>query len=299
MAVSFAARALRPLVFAMTRRSFTGPIPVQRARLERAARLAPMPRASVSQHVALGGVPARRVGPARAPRALLYLHGGAYVTGSPDTHAALVARLALAADAEGWAVDYRLAPEHPFPAGLEDAVAAYDDLTQRVPAAQVAVMGDSAGGGLTVALLCALRDRGRTLPGCAVLLSPWLDLSAWPEQHGRGQGDPVLTPDWLATSAAMYRGDRPLDDPGISPLFADLGGLPPLLVQAADDEILVGDARALVERALAAGVDATLQLWAGVWHVWQAYDPFLPEARQAVAAAGRFVRDTLPRSDDR
>jgi epsilon-lactone hydrolase len=239
----------------------------------------------------VGGVPGcwLRTAAARPGHVLLYLHGGAYVIGGPGSHARLAAQVGHAAGAEVFFPDYRLAPEHPFPAALDDALAAYRGLLQRRPA-RLVVAGDSAGGGLALALAMAIRDAGLPAPAALVLISPWADLTLSGESHRTAAArDPLLRGSWLARCAALYAGGRPLDQPGLSPLFGDFAGLPPLLVQVGSEEILRSDAERVVERAAAAGTTATLSRHEGLWHDFQAHAGVLPEADAALADIGAFV----------
>lgn len=235
--------------------------------------------------------------PASAPeRVILYLHGGGYVSGSPSTHVAITARLAKEAQARIFALDYRLAPEHPFPAQIEDAWAAYWWLLtdQGVKPTQITVAGDSAGGGLTVALLLALRDAGVPLPAGAVCLSPWLDLTLSGATIAINEPTDFLNFDILHASAQMYANGYDLRHPLISPLYADLAGLPPLLIQAGSAEMLLDDSRRFALRACEAGVDVQLEVWEHMVHVWHFTWLLEPKARQAVAQVGRFVRHHTP-----
>jgi monoterpene epsilon-lactone hydrolase len=236
--------------------------------------------------VEIAGVPCERSVPANAgPVTLLYLHGGAYTAGSLVSHRALVARLARAAGGPAVAVDYRLAPEHPFPAGLDDARAVYLRLLAdgAAPGA-VVVAGDSAGGGLATALLLSLRDAGEPLPAGAVLLSPWLDLTlAQDSMATRAGEDPLLRPEALAVAAAAYAEDRAR--PLVSPLFADPAGLPPLLILVGTAEILLDDSRLFADRARAADVEVDIDVEQDMIHVW----PFLDGVPEAAAAMARIA----------
>ncbi len=225
-------------------------------------------------------------------RVLLYLHGGGYVSGSPATHRTITARLAQEAEARVFALDYRLAPEHPFPAALEDAWAAYWWLIteQQVEPAQIVVAGDSAGGGLTLALLLALRDAGVPLPAGAAGLSPWLDLTLAGATLTTNAPTDYLNIDILRTSAQMYGGGRDLRDPLLSPLYADLAGLPPLLIQAGNAEMLLDDSRRFAARARDAGVDVQFDVHPHMVHVWHFTWRLEAQARRALAEIGRFVR---------
>lgn len=230
--------------------------------------------------------------PVDARRVVLYLHGGGYVSGSPATHLAVTARMAQEAGARLFALDYRLAPEHPFPAALEDAWAAYWWLLteQHVAPAQIVVAGDSAGGGLTLALLLALRDAGMPLPAGAVGLSPWLDLTLSGATLIANAGADYLNRDILRASAQMYSQGHALDDPLLSPLFADLRGLPPLLIQAGGAEMLLDDSRRFAARAQAAGVEVELTIFPHMVHVWHFTWRLEAQARRALGQIGEFVR---------
>ena len=223
---------------------------------------------------------------------LLYLHGGGYCIGSITTHRELAARLAVASQGRVLTLDYRLAPEHPFPAGLDDATAAYRELVGHgLSPAQLAIGGDSAGGGLTLATLVALRDAGDPLPATAVLLSPWTDLTATSGTWAtRSEADPMVTRDGLDLMARSYLDGRSDTDPLASPRYAELSGLPPLLVQVGDAEVLLDDSVNLRNDATAAGVDVTLDVWDEMIHVFQAFPPELvPEAAESVARIGAWL----------
>src|SRR5438552_1164232 len=218
----------------------------QRAQFETMAEVFTLPADASVEAVDAGGVPAEQVTVAGADgtRTILYLHGGGYCIGSPRTHREFAARLARAADATVVLIDYRLAPEHPFPAAAEDATAAYRWLLGRGQApARLVVAGDSAGGGLTVATLVSLRDQGVVLPAAAVCLSPWVDLEASGESMTTKAGaDPLIDREGLDQMAAHYLGGADARTPLASPLYADLAGLPPVLIQVGTAEVLLDDA---------------------------------------------------------
>ncbi len=225
----------------------------------------------------------------QAARTLLYLHGGGYFACSPRTHRPLTAAFAK----HGFQVfvpDYRLAPEHPCPAAVEDAAATWRGLVAEGRAPQsMAVAGDSAGGGLSLALMLTLRDAGEAQPGAAALFSPWTDLAGTGESvRTNARRDAMFWAPGLSHGASHYLGGRPANDPIASPLYADLHGLPPLLVHAGDREILRDDSTRLAERARAAGVTVDLRIWPVVPHVWQ-LAPFVPEARESVDLASAFL----------
>jgi epsilon-lactone hydrolase len=273
-----------------TSRALTGRVPFR-------AKLAPGWRIRAAHGAALKGEwiePATPYHAARA-RCILYLHGGAYIAMSPKTHRAITSRLATGSDASLFALDYRLAPEHPFPAALEDALATYRALIAAgTPASRIIVAGDSAGGGLALALLLAVRDAKDQLPAAAVLFSPWTDLAATGNSIiANDAADALFFGAWVARTARHYLGDTPATDPLVSPVYADLTGLPPLLIQVSDSEVLLDDSRRVAENARQAGVEATLQIWPALPHDWQMFAPILPEARAALRDAAAFIRTRL------
>lgn len=267
-----------------------------RARMDRIDRL-PRPRKVDYRDTTIGGIPAIVATPTAVEpvRHLLYLHGGAYMTGSPRSHIAMVANLARRASATAVVIDYRLAPEHPYPAAIEDCVAAYRALIDVVDPGLLTVAGDSAGGGATLATACALRDAGDPLPGALYLMSPWTDLSGVGESlTTRQHADPMLDGSRLVEVGRVYAGNVALDDPGVSPLFADLSGLPPMLIQTGMDEILLSDSTRLADAARLAGVDVSLDLADDMWHVYQAFARYVPEATAALVRAAAFMRARTP-----
>ena len=267
------------------------PIAEQRARDEKVVKYAWLPKGVRCQPVELNGVPAEWVeAPSAEAGVLVYLHGGAYALGSIGTHREFVARLALATRMRGLSIAYRLAPEHPFPAALEDVAAAYRWLlAQGFDPTRIVLAGDSAGGGLALAALLALRDAGAPLPAAAVCLSPWTDLAnTGGSIHQNAGVDPILDIEFLERFARHYAGDHPFDSPLISPLYADLKNLPPLLIQVGADEILLDDALRLAENARRAGVEGTLETWEGMFHVFQIMS-FLPEAKTAQEHIAAFL----------
>lgn len=269
------------------------PIAVQRRWLGVLSALNLTPRGTHRTAVTMGGVPAERLDyHDGGDLAILYLHGGAYVLGAPRTHRSITGTLARAAGAAVFVPDYRLAPEHPCPAAVEDAVAAYRWLLDTGwTAGRIALAGDSAGGGLAVAAALALRDEGLPLPSALGLISPWVDLTlAGDSMRERAAADPMLQKDTLVQAAARYAGERGVENPFCSPLFADLGRLPMLFVQVGSDEILYSDAERLVERARLAGVAADLTVFDGLWHVFHLHAGALPEADAALVALGGHLR---------
>jgi monoterpene epsilon-lactone hydrolase len=245
--------------------------------------------------VEANGVPAEWVKPTTATDGvILYLHGGAYVAGSPRTHRNLTTRLAEGAQKWLLSVDYRLAPEHPHPAAVEDAVAAYRFLLDGAQSSkQIAVVGDSAGGGLTVALLIALKDAGIDLPACAVPISPWTDMEGVGESWTtRADVDPLIEPDDLRKKGQMYAG-HDLRAPTAAPIHADLSGLPPLLIPVGDAEVLLDDSLTLAKRAREAGVDVTLDHQPEMIHVWPLFAGIAPESDAALERIIEFINKHL------
>jgi acetyl esterase/lipase len=269
-------------------------IPEMRANMEATSGAVPAPPDIRHEPTTAGGVPAEwaRLDGGASDAALLYLHGGGYCVGSVRTHRLLVGSLARACAVPVLSLEYRLAPEHPHPAAVEDAVAAYRHLLARgVSPDRLALAGDSAGGGLTVATLLALREAGLPRPAAGVCISPWLDLALSGETMvTKADVDPMCTPALLAMMAAAYLGGADARTPGASPLYADLAGLPPLLVQVGTSETLLDDARRFAERAERAGVRVALEVWDDMIHVWHAFAMLLPEGQQAVDRIGAFVR---------
>ena len=256
-----------------------------------------LPEGTRCEPVDAAGVPAEWVhGPGADPhKVLLYLHGGGYVIGSIATHRALVARIAAEAGIRGLVVDYRLAPESPYPAAVDDAVAAYRFvLDQGVAPERVAIGGDSAGGGLTFATLVALRDADLPLPGAAIALSPWVDLEGTGESMtSKAEADPMVQKDGLLRMAALYLDGADPRTPTAAPLHADLAGLPPIYVQVGTAETLLDDAVRITERAREAGVAIELEAFEDLIHVFQAFAPHVPESLEAIEKLGSFVKQQL------
>jgi epsilon-lactone hydrolase len=239
-----------------------------------------------------GGVASLLLAPQpERPATLLYLHGGGFVLGSAFGYRALAGALAAAAGATALVPEFRLAPEHPFPAALEDAQQAYAWMLERgTDPGQVVVAGDSAGGGLVLSLLLSLGRRRLPMPGGAVLLCPWIDLTCALQRQASDEPQPVTIVDQLRRFASAYLDGHPVDDPLVSPLTADLTGLPPLLVQSATGDSVLAEARRLTDRARDHGVDARLELYPVATHAFHTFWSFLPEAADALEQAGAFVR---------
>jgi len=223
---------------------------------------------------------------------ILYLHGGGYYFCSPATHRGIVFPLARRSGARTFSLDYRLTPEHPFPAALDDAVAAYRRLlADGVSPERLVIAGDSAGGGLTLATLLALRDAGDPLPAGAVMFSPWTDLAATGASLVTNEGrDPMFHGRAFGPAGKFYAADADVRNPYVSPLYGRLDGLPPLFLQVGDTEVLLDDSTRVAEKARAAGVRVELKIWPKVSHVFQMFAPFVPEANRALEEAAGFVR---------
>jgi len=232
----------------------------------------------------------------QSSRIILYLHGGAYVNGSSKAYQGIACRIAQTVKARVLVVDYRLAPEHPYPAALEDAEAAYSWLLyQHLKPSQITFIGDSAGGGLVLSLLQDLKKKRLPLPACAVLLSPWTDLScSLPAMREKASKDPMLDPILALDRARSYAGSLDLRDPAVSPLYGDLSELPPILIHVGSDEILLDDSRYLADRARQAGTSVQLDIWDKMFHVWHFLAGILPQGRKAIQRISDFIHDHIP-----
>ncbi|TWB98086.1 acetyl esterase/lipase [Bradyrhizobium macuxiense] len=249
------------------------------------------------QRVSAGGVDGEWLVPSDAPRdkAILYFHGGGFRIGSVASHRDLAGRIANASGCRVLSINYRLAPEHRFPAALDDALTAYQYLCDLgLRPADIAFAGDSAGGNLVLAAMLAARDRGLPLAAAGALMSPWTDLAATGASYkSRAEADPIHQRAMILALARNYLGkDGDVGDPLASPLYADLTGLPPLLVQVGDRETVRDDSTELVAKAKAVGVDVELQVWDGMIHVFQMF-PEIPQAREAIASLAAFLRNHL------
>ena len=250
------------------------------------------------ERVSAGGVDGEWISPANAPedKAILYFHGGGFRIGSVASHRDLIAQIALASGCRVLAINYRLAPEHRFPAALDDAIAAYGWMLDRgLKSDNIAFAGDSAGGNLVLAAMLALRERRLPLPVSAVLMSPWTDLAATGASYvSRAEADPIHQRPMILALAKNYLGGQgdPYD-PLVSPLYADLEGLPPLLIQVGDRETVLDDSVMFADMARAAGIDVNLEVWDGMIHVFQMFGAELPEAHQAIASIAGFLNRHL------
>lgn len=255
---------------------------------------APVPSGVSCSPVEAGGVPAEWhiADGVDENKVILYVHGGGYVMGSVGTHRDMTSRLSTAAGARVLSLNYRLAPEHPFPAPVDDAVAAYGWLLdQGISPSNIAIAGDSAGGGLALAALIAIRDAGQPLPAAGVGISPWVDMEGTGESMTtRAAADPVVQKEGLLGMAKLYLGDTDPKNPLAAPLHANLAGLPPLLIQVGDAETLLDDSTRFAERARKSDVDVTLRVWDEMPHVWHMFAAVLPEAQQAIDEVGAFFK---------
>jgi epsilon-lactone hydrolase len=224
-------------------------------------------------------------------RVILYIHGGAFVFCTPRDYRALTARIAEATDAKTLVVDYRMAPENPFPAAIHDCTAAYKGLLQQgVPPSSIIIAGDSAGGNLTMATLLSIRDSSAPLPAGGVCISPWVDLECVGESMTTNADvDPLCTKDSMLLEAGLYLNGHNARDPLASPIHANLTGLPPLLIQVGSEETLLDDSNRLAARAKENGVPVTLEIFDGMPHVWHTFAEYLPEAQEAIDAIGAFA----------
>ncbi len=266
-----------------------------RAGLEEMARLAPLSKDAKLENVDAGGVPAAwMITPEVVKdRAILYLHGGGYVQGSITSHQDLAQRISSVSKTKVLILNYRLAPEHPFPAALEDSISAYEWLinSEGYNPKNLIIAGDSAGGGLTLATLVKLRDQGISLPVAAVCLSPWTDLALTGDSMKlKIHEDPFVSPDGLMFDAGLYLGKNDPKNPLASPLFADFKGLPPLCIQVGSAEILLDDSTRLAKRAREAGVEVQLDIWEDMIHVFQAFAVMAPEGTEGINKIGEFIK---------
>ncbi|MGA9635716.1 MAG: alpha/beta hydrolase, partial [Solirubrobacterales bacterium] len=271
------------------------PIKAQRIWTEAAARITRIPGGVSITSGSLGGRPSDRIEAEGADpsRAILYLHGGAYVIGSRRTHRGLAAQIALAGQAPVHLLDYRLGPEHKHPAALEDSLAAYRELlASGLDPKSIAIVGDSAGGGLAVALAIRLRDEGEPLPGGLAILNGWLDLTcSGASMYANEKLDAGLLRPWTVRGGELYRGAADPLDPELSPVEADLRGLPSTYIQVGTNDIIMSDSDRFAERARAAGVDVSYARFDGMWHDFQLVAGLMREADEAMADLGGSIED--------
>ncbi len=266
----------------------------RRARLESLGARYRLPADVRTEQVDANGVPAEwtMTPSADADRVIMFLHGGAYISGSIASHRHVMAELGQQAGARTLALGYRLAPEHPFPAALDDALAGYRFLlSSGLNPARITLAGESAGGGLAIATLLSLRDAGETLPGSVWCSSPWVDLEmTGATMASKAAADPLIQKAYLIETAAAYLHGTDPRSPLVSPIHADLRGLPTMLIQVGSAETLLSDSITLAAVAGEADIDVTLQIWPGMIHAWHLFYPQLAEGRRALAAVGAFIR---------
>ena len=290
----FAATAIKASLRALFKLPSRLPVPltVLRAAMEGGAALfRPRKEASVEE-IALNGVEGERIAARHPVRAILHFHGGAFFAGSTNTHRALASEFAVRGEAEVFLLNYRLAPEHAYPAARNDGLAAWEALlAQGYAPSEIVLGGDSGGCAHALTLALTLRDRGQALPAGLFMISPYLDMSlSNPSVEALKHRDPMVTARALRRGADGYCGDIPLRDARVSPMFADLHGLPPLLVQVGSEEILLDDARLFAKRAREAGVSVECQVFPGMWHNFQMFNSLLATADEALEDIGWFVR---------
>ena len=271
-----------------------GPIEESRTNSERSAKwMGKLPASITVEKVNCNGLNAEWIYnlDSDPEKVILYLHGGGYVIGNIALYRLLSATLSQKTNARVFLPDYRLAPEHPYPAAVDDTVAAYHWLLEQgYDAKNIIIAGDSAGGGLSLAATLSLRAEGQPLPAGIVCLSPWTDLTMSGESHqSKAKAEAMLLKESLRLWASSYANKADLRNPLISPIFADFAGFPPLLIQVGSEEILLDDSVLLAENAKSAGGDVTLSVYEGMWHVWQTLG-FLPESRAAIEEIGAFVK---------
>ncbi len=297
---SIRSRLCRILTKTLVAPKFNPNVPLEKARkgMEDVAKLSRLPPKTQVEQVAFGGISAEWVFREKAPedRVVLYLHGGGYNVCSPNTHRELAARIALHCSAKALVPDYRLAPEHPFPCALEDALSAFRWLLGRgLKGHQIAIAGDSAGGGLSLATAISLRDEGDPLPASIACISPWTDLTMTGNSiEANANVDPMLNASILKMWADNYVGTGDPRSPLVSPLYADLNGLPPLLIHLGTQEVLIDDSMRLVKKAEADDVDVTFQVYDQLWHVFHLNARLMPEAKSAVLEFAVFIANHFP-----
>lgn len=304
---SIRSRMLKILLKHAIRKTSDVPFSASRADMDRQVKRFQTARGVSRRVVKVGSRDAEWFIPERAvaDAAILYLHGGAYVSGSLRSHSALASHIARASQVRVLLLDYRLAPEHQFPAAQDDAIDAFMWIQSElgVQSNRIVIAGDSAGGGLSLAAALRLRDRGHSLPRALVVLSPWTDLTCSGESfEALAHKDPFFpTTDRLQQAALEYAGPTPLSHSEVSPRFADLRGLPDIYIQVGSDEALLSDSVDFAREALDAGVRVRVEEWPGMWHVWQLFCEWMPESRDAIARIGSFINSavTLGSTHDR
>jgi len=270
------------------------PFPVQREEWENWEADQLLPEGTTVKARTIGAVPCEVVasGDVDDTYIMMMLHGGGFVLGSCVTHRGLASKISAVCGVPVLLVDYRLAPEHPYPAGLDDAVSVYEHLLNGdYQPEQIILCGDSAGGGLVVSAMLRFREQGLSQPMAGILLSPWLDLAlTGVSVQAQVDNDPTLLESDLRYCAGQYVDESQFHDPLVSPVYADLNGLPPLLIHVGEHELILSDSVRLADNAKAVGIDIQLTIWDEMWHVFHSFAPDLPEANQALADIGAFVK---------
>lgn len=297
--MTFAPDVFRQMLFA-AREEAGSPLTIEQMRrnMEALGTTMPIVDGVTSERIELGGVSGIKLTPDHVlpHRHLLYFHGGGYAIGSVETHRGFVSYLASKMNAVAWSMDYRLAPEAPYPAAIDDCFAAYDALVKSgVAANEIIMMGDSAGGGAALATALKAKDNGLAVPAALILLSPWTDLTLSGKTHGTSvDRDPIVSPEAIKMMTDAYLDGAEPSHRYISPGLADLSGLPPMLIQAGSHEMLLSDSIMLAENAGIANVDATLEIWSDMVHVFQVHYPHINEARKAVEQIAHWSASRLP-----
>ena len=278
-------------------------VDMMRAKMEKYSRAVKLPSDVKVESIDAGGRPAEWISTPEInqDQVILYFHGGAYFLNYANPHRDLIARLGREAKMHALVINYRLAPEDPYPAALHDSIAAYDWLLEQgYSPNNIAFAGDSCGGGLALATVLKLRYEGDLLPEAIACVAPWTDLTGSGESmRSKAKADFINSAEHLKTTANYYAGNHDLNNPFISPLFADLTGLPPLLIQVGTRDILLDDSTRLAERAGEAGVDVSIEIWEEMFHVFHLAAAFVPEARQAVKNMAAFLRQHVLIADGR
>lgn len=297
---SFRARVFLLASHAVGRGASSSKVPshhVLRRTVERTMTSLPVARGTRVSHRRVGAIDVEVVRPprTRTDRALFYIHGGGYVAGSPRTHRAFTSRLARDLECEVWVPDYRLAPEHPFPAGLEDCTLAWSEFATVHRGRTLLLGGESAGGGLGLALAYLARERGLAAPDRLYLQSAWLDLRMAGTSYVANDRGDIMTSSRLTEVgfARRYAGEHPRDDPRMSPVLGDPAGLPPTYVQVSAAEIFYSDSEAFIERAKASGVDVTTEVADGLWHAWPLMAPLFPESNRSIERLRRWFDEPI------
>jgi acetyl esterase/lipase len=277
-----------------------GPIDVEKKRrnLEKRVFLFRKPRNVNVEKISIEEISCEWLFPPKCDKnyVMIYLHGGAYIAGSPNTHRGIAARIGRVAEIPVLFIDYSRAPENPFPAALEDVVKVYIWLINQkmIDPKKMIIAGDSAGGGLTLSTLVKFRDDSIPLPAAAVCLSPWTDLAITGESiETKAEEEIMLTRRELQESAEVYLNGADSKNPLASPLYADLKGLPPILLQTGASEIILDDTVRFAEKAVKAGVDVTADIWSKMWHVFQIYGNLMPESKKAIKKIGSYIQEKL------